>query len=82
MVVVDGLDERLDLGSLLLSRLGHASGDLGWVALNTGDESMAVGVELVATVYGLDDDDLWDSWIRKDVPNSSPAMYVLYRNII
>ena len=34
VVVVDGLDERLDLRSLLLSRLGHASGDLGWVALD------------------------------------------------
>lgn len=37
VVVVDGLDERLDLGSLVLSRLGHASGDLGGVALDACD---------------------------------------------
>lgn len=59
MVVVDGLDEGLDLVALLLSRLGHAAGDLGGVSLDAGDEGVAVGVRLVAAVDGLDDDDLW-----------------------
>lgn len=59
VVVVDGLDEGLDLGSLLLSRLGHAAGDLGGVALDAGYEGVSIGVCLVAAVDGLDDDDLW-----------------------
>ena len=59
VVVVDGLDEGLDLVALLLSRLGHAAGDLGGVSLDAGDEGVAVGVRLVAAVDGLDDDDLW-----------------------
>ena len=58
MVVVDDLDERLDLAALLLSRLGHAAGDFGRVALDAGDYGVAVGVGLVAGVDGLDDDDL------------------------
>ena len=58
MVVVDDLDERLDLGSLLLSCLGHATGDLAGVALDAGDQSVAVGVRLVASVDGLEDHDL------------------------
>lgn len=59
MVVVDDLDERLDLGALLLAGLGHPAGDLGGVALNAGDEGVAVGVRLVASVDGLDDHDLY-----------------------
>lgn len=58
VVVVDDLDEGLDLGSLLLSCLGHATGDLAGVALDTGDQGVAVGVRLVASVDGLDDHDL------------------------
>jgi hypothetical protein len=58
VVVVDDLDEGLDLGALLLSGLGHAAGDLGRVALNAGDDGVAVGVGLVARVNGLDDDNL------------------------
>lgn len=58
VVVVDDLDEGLDLGSLLLARLGHAAGDLGGVALDTGDDSVAERMRLVAIVDGLDDDDL------------------------
>ncbi len=58
MVVVDDLDERLDLGALLLAGLGHAAGDLGRVALDAGNDGVAEGVRLVAVVDGLDDDDL------------------------
>lgn len=58
VVVVDGLDEGLDLGLLILALLGHAAGDLGGVSLDASDESVAVGVCLVAAIDGLDDDDL------------------------
>lgn len=58
MVVVDGLDEGLDLGSLLLASLGHAPCDLGGVSLNAGDQSVAERVRLVTAVDRLDDDDL------------------------
>lgn len=58
MVVVDDLDERLDLGALLLAGLGHAAGDLGRVALDAGNDGVAKGVRLVAVVDGLDNDDL------------------------
>lgn len=58
VVVVDDLDERLDLAALLLSRLGHAAGDLRGVPLDTSYEGMAVRVCLGAGVDGLDDDDL------------------------
>jgi len=34
VVVVDDLDERLHLRSLLHTLLSHALGDLGWVSLN------------------------------------------------
>jgi hypothetical protein len=60
VVVVDGLDERLDLGALLLSRLRHAAGDLGRVSLDACDKGVTVRVQLVAAVDGLDDDDLDD----------------------
>lgn len=58
VVVVDHLDEGLDLGSLLLAALGHAARDLGGVALDAGDDSVAERMRLVAIVDGLDDDDL------------------------
>jgi hypothetical protein len=58
VVIVDNLDEGLELGSLLLARLGHASGDLGGVALDAGNDGVAEGVRHVAIVDGLDDDDL------------------------
>ena len=48
VVEVNSLDERLDLGALGHSLLGHALGDLGGVTLNTGNQSMAEGVELGA----------------------------------
>lgn len=41
---VDLLDKRLDLALLGLLRLGHAAGDLGWVRLDTGNESVGEGV--------------------------------------
>lgn len=49
---VDLLNERLDLGLLGLLRLRHAAGDLRWVALNTGDESVREGVRLGSVVEG------------------------------
>lgn len=58
VVVVDGLDERLDLGALLLAGLRHAAGDLGRVTLDTGNQGVAVGVGLVAAVDRLDNDNL------------------------
>lgn len=58
VVVVDDLDEGLDLGALLLAGLGHAAGDLGRVALDTGNDGVAVRVRLVTRVDGLDDDNL------------------------
>lgn len=59
MVVVDDLNERLDLGALLLAGLGHAAGNLGGVTLDAGDKGVAVGVRLVASVDRLDDHDLY-----------------------
>jgi len=58
VVVVDDLDERLNLGALLLSGLGHAARDLAGVPLDTSNDGMAVWVSLVAVVDGGDDDDL------------------------
>jgi hypothetical protein len=58
VVIVDGLDKGLDLGSLLLARLGHAPCDLGRVSLDAGDQSVAEGMCLIPAVDGLDDDDL------------------------
>lgn len=58
MVVVDDLDERLDLVSLLLAGLGHAAGDLGGVSLNAGNQGVTERVRLVAVVNRLDDDNL------------------------
>lgn len=58
VVVVDGLDEGLDLGALLLARLRHAPCDLGRVPLDAGHQGVAEGVCLVTAVDGLDDDDL------------------------
>lgn len=58
MVVVDDLDERLDLAALALSGLAHAAGDLLWVALDSGNESMGKGVGLAAIVLRLNNDDL------------------------
>ena len=58
MVVVDGLDKRLDLGALLLARLRHAPCDLGGVSLDASYQGVAEGVCLVTAVDGLDDDDL------------------------
>jgi len=54
VVVVDDLDEWLDLGSLGLTGLGHAAGDLLGVALNTGDQGVRVWVRLGSRVLWLD----------------------------
>ena len=58
VVVVDDLDERLDLGALLLAGLAHATGDLAGVPLDACYEGVAVGVCLATGIDGLDDDDL------------------------
>lgn len=58
MVVVDDLDERLDLAALRLAGLRHSAGDLGGVALDAGDQGVRVRVRLVASILGLDDDNL------------------------
>ena len=60
VVVVNDLDERLDLGALGLAGLGHAAGDLAWVALNAGDQCVRVRVRLVASILWLDDHNLLD----------------------
>lgn len=72
VVVVDHLDEGLDLGALVLARLGHAAGDLGGVSLNAGDERMAERMRLVAIVDGLDDDDLLIATSQSS--SASPAL--------
>lgn len=59
VVVVDSLDERLDLATLLLARFRHAACDGGWVALDAGHKGMGKGVGLRAGVDGLDDHDLY-----------------------
>ena len=58
VVVVDHLDEGLDLGPLLLPRLGHAARDLARVPLDARNQGVAVGVCLVAAIDRLDDDNL------------------------
>lgn len=58
MVVVDGLDEWLDLASLLDLLGAHSSGDLGWVSLDADNESVGEWVSLGASVIWLNYDDL------------------------
>jgi hypothetical protein len=58
VVVVDDLDEGLDLAALGLAGLAHAAGDLLWVSLDSGNESVREGVRLAAIVLGLDNDNL------------------------
>lgn len=52
---VDLLNERLDLALLGLLVLRHAAGDLGWVALDAGDEGVGKWVRLGAVVEGRND---------------------------
>jgi hypothetical protein len=52
---VDLLDKRLDLALLGLLVLRHAAGDLGWVALDAGDEGVGEGMRLGAVVEGRND---------------------------
>lgn len=52
---VDLLDEWLDFALLGLLRFRHATGDLGWVALDAGDEGVREGVRLGAVVEGRND---------------------------
>lgn len=59
MVLVDDLDERLDLAAAVDKLLTHAAGNLGGVALDTGNNGVGEGVSLGASVLRLDDDDLY-----------------------
>lgn len=58
VVVVDGLNERLDLVALGLEFLTHSTGYLRRVALDSCNKSVGEGVGFRALVHGLDDDDL------------------------
>lgn len=58
MVVIDGLDERLNLAALGLATFRHATGDLGWVSLNAGHQGVGEWVRLRACVERLNDDNL------------------------
>jgi hypothetical protein len=60
VVVVDDLDEWLDLAALDLASLGHAAGDLGWVALDTGNQCVRIWVRLVSGILWLNDHNLAD----------------------
>lgn len=59
VVVVDDLDEGLDTAALLDQLLAHASGDLGRVALDSGNDGVREWVRLGAIVVRLDNDDLF-----------------------
>jgi hypothetical protein len=58
VVVVDDLDEWLDLATLGLASLGHATGDLRRVTLDTSDQCVRVWVRLVSGILRLDNHDL------------------------
>ena len=58
MVVVDGLDERLDAAPLLDLLLAHAPRDLLGVTLDAGHDGEGERVRLGAGVIRLDDDNL------------------------
>lgn len=53
MVVVEHLDEGLDLGPLGHLLLAHGGGHLPGVAVDAGDQSVAVGTVGRAVVYVL-----------------------------
>ena len=59
MVVVDDLDERLDLATLVLAGFRYSAGHLQRVAFDAGDEGVREGVLFAAVVLGLDDDDFF-----------------------
>lgn len=58
MVVVDHLDKRLDLTSLLYPFLAHATGYFGRVSLDACDEGVGEGMCFGAGIDRLDYDDL------------------------
>lgn len=58
MVIVDGLDEGLNFGPLILSFFGHAARDLGGIAFNACNEGVGKWVRFRAGVEGLYDDNL------------------------
>lgn len=58
VVVVDGLDKRLDLGSSGNLLSGMLLGNLQRVSLDTSNNGMTKGVGLGTVVVGLDDNNL------------------------
>jgi hypothetical protein len=58
VVVVDGLDEWLDLGSLSCLLGTSRLSDLGWVSLDTSNKGMWKLVALGAFVVSLDNNNL------------------------
>ena len=63
MVIVNGLDKRLDFGALVLPFLGHAARDLGGIAFYACNEGVRKWVRFRAGVEGLYYDDLLKSKI-------------------
>jgi hypothetical protein len=56
MIVIDGLEEGFHFTPLGDALLAHSGGDFAGVALDAGDEGMAIGMALCAVVKGLEDD--------------------------
>ncbi len=58
MAVVNGLDERLQLGSAVHFSGAHMLGDLSGVPLNASNNGVGVGVGLATIIEVLNDDSL------------------------
>ena len=58
MVVVDGLQERLDARTSADFLLSHGAGDLQGVAVNSGNNGMTVLAGIGSSVIVVDDDSL------------------------
>lgn len=58
MIVIDGLDERLDLAALCLTSFRHAASDLRRVPFNTGNEGVRKRMCLGTGIQRLNYDDL------------------------
>jgi hypothetical protein len=56
VIVIDGLEEGFHFTPLGDALLAHSRGDFAGVALDAGDEGVAVRVALCAVIEGLEDD--------------------------
>ena len=65
MVVVDGLNERLDFRAFILSFFGHTACDLGRIAFYACNKGVGKWVRFRAGVEGLYDDDLMGSVVSE-----------------